>query len=62
MHAILGGNTEWAGLSGFATEGDFVEVPSQMLEEFFRDENLLPVLRQALRNRRNSPREDLSKR
>lgn len=41
MHAILGGRTEWAGLSGFATEGDFIEVPSQMLEEFFRDENLL---------------------
>jgi thimet oligopeptidase len=41
MHAILGGQTEWAGLSGFATEGDFVEVPSQLLEEFFRDENLL---------------------
>jgi len=40
MHAILGGQTEWAGLSGFATEGDFVEVPSQMLEEFFRDEKL----------------------
>jgi thimet oligopeptidase len=41
MHAILGGRTEWAGLSGFATEGDFIEVPSQMLEEFFRDERLL---------------------
>ncbi len=41
MHAILGGHTEWAGISGFATEGDFVEVPSQMLEEFFRDEKLL---------------------
>jgi len=41
MHAILGGQTEWAGLSGFATEGDFIEVPSQMLEEFFRDEKLL---------------------
>jgi thimet oligopeptidase len=41
MHAILGGRTEWAGISGFATEGDFIEVPSQMLEEFFRDENLL---------------------
>jgi thimet oligopeptidase len=41
MHALLGGHTEWAGLSGFATEGDFIEVPSQMLEEFFRDENLL---------------------
>jgi thimet oligopeptidase len=41
MHAILGGHTEWAGLSGFATEGDFIEVPSQMLEEFFRDVALL---------------------
>jgi thimet oligopeptidase len=43
MHAILGGQTEWAGISGFATEGDFIEVPSQMLEEFFRDEKLLQV-------------------
>jgi len=41
MHAILGGHTEWAGISGFATEGDFIEVPSQMLEEFFRDEKVL---------------------
>jgi len=41
MHAILGGQTGWAGISGFATEGDFIEVPSQMLEEFFRDEKLL---------------------
>jgi thimet oligopeptidase len=41
MHAILGGHTDWAGISGFATEGDFIEVPSQMLEEFFRDESLL---------------------
>jgi thimet oligopeptidase len=41
MHAIIGGHTEWAGISGFATEGDFIEVPSQMLEEFFRDEKLL---------------------
>ncbi len=41
MHAILGGHQEWAGISGIATEGDFVEVPSQMLEEFFRDPELL---------------------
>jgi thimet oligopeptidase len=41
MHALLGGHTEWVGLSGFATEGDFIEVPSQMLEEFFRDPALL---------------------
>ena len=41
MHALLGGHQRWAGLSGIATEGDFVEVPSQMLEEFFRDPALL---------------------
>ncbi len=41
MHAILGGQQAWAGVSGIATEGDFVEVPSQMLEEFFRDPALL---------------------
>jgi thimet oligopeptidase len=41
MHAILGGQQQWAGISGIATEGDFVEVPSQMLEEFFRDAKLL---------------------
>ncbi len=41
MHALLGGHQEWAGLSGIATEGDFVEVPSQMLEEFFHDPKLL---------------------
>jgi thimet oligopeptidase len=41
MHAILGGQQSWAGVSGIATEGDFVEVPSQMLEEFFHDARLL---------------------
>lgn len=41
MHAILGGQQKWAGVSGIATEGDFIEVPSQMLEEFFRDAKLL---------------------
>ena len=41
MHALLGGRQAWAGISGIATEGDFVEVPSQMLEEFFRDPRLL---------------------
>ena len=41
MHAILGGQQQWAGVSGITTEGDFVEAPSQMLEEFFRDPKLL---------------------
>ncbi len=41
MHGILGGDQEWAGISGIRTEWDFVEAPSQMLEEFFRDPKLL---------------------
>jgi thimet oligopeptidase len=41
MHEILGGQQRWAGQSGIATEGDFVEVPSQMLEEFFERADVL---------------------
>ncbi len=41
MHEVLGGRQRWAGQSGIATEGDFVEVPSQMLEDFFEDADLL---------------------
>jgi thimet oligopeptidase len=41
MHEVLGGQQRWAGQSGIATESDFVEVPSQMLEEFFEDAELL---------------------
>ena len=41
MHEVLGGRQRWAGQSGIATEGDFVEVPSQMLEEFFEDPELV---------------------
>jgi thimet oligopeptidase len=41
MHGILGGQLPWAGVSGMATETDFVEAPSQMLEEFFRDPAIL---------------------
>ncbi len=41
MHEVLGGRQRWSGQSGIATEGDFVEVPSQMLEEFFEDPELV---------------------
>ncbi|MBV8209766.1 MAG: Zn-dependent oligopeptidase [Burkholderiaceae bacterium] len=41
MHAVLGGQGRWASASGVATELDFVEAPSQMLEEFFHDARLL---------------------
>jgi thimet oligopeptidase len=34
LHHVFGGHTRWAGVSGVATEWDFVEAPSQMLEEW----------------------------
>jgi thimet oligopeptidase len=37
LHHVLGGHTQWAGISGVATEWDFVEAPSQMLEEWVWD-------------------------
>jgi len=37
LHHIFGGHTPWAGLSGVRTEWDFVEAPSQMLEEWAWD-------------------------
>jgi thimet oligopeptidase len=61
MHAILGGQTEWAGLSGFATEGDFIEVPSQMLEEFFRDEKLLQAFAKHYQTGETLPSETIQK-
>lgn len=41
MHAVLGSHQEWVGTSSFNIEWDFVEAPSQMLEEFFRDKKLV---------------------
>ncbi len=34
VHHVLGGHVAWARFSGVATEWDFVEAPSQMLEEW----------------------------
>ncbi|BDG03069.1 M3 family metallopeptidase [Anaeromyxobacter oryzae] len=41
LHHVLGGHTRWAGQSGVATEWDFVEAPSQMLEEWVWDPEVL---------------------
>jgi thimet oligopeptidase len=41
MHWILGGQQQWAGISGITMESDFVEAPSQMLEEWMRSPQVL---------------------
>ncbi len=41
MHAILGGQQPWAGISGISMESDFVEAPSQMLEEWTQSPQVL---------------------
>jgi thimet oligopeptidase len=41
MHWILAGRQEWAGVGGFNMEWDFVEAPSQMLEEWMHSPQVL---------------------
>jgi thimet oligopeptidase len=41
VHHVLGGRQRWARFSGVATEWDFVEAPSQMLEEWAWDADIL---------------------
>jgi thimet oligopeptidase len=41
MHMILGGQQRWAGISGISMESDFVEAPSQMLEELISSPQVL---------------------
>jgi thimet oligopeptidase len=41
MHMILGGQQPWAGISGISMEADFIESPSQMLEEWIQSPQVL---------------------
>lgn len=41
VHDILGGHHRWASFTGIATEWDFVEAPSQLLEEWAWDAEVL---------------------
>jgi thimet oligopeptidase len=41
IHHIIGGHQRWTGISSIATEWDFVEAPSQLLEEWTFDAGTL---------------------
>ncbi len=61
MHEILGGQQRWAGQSGIATEGDFVEVPSQMLEEFFERADVLRTFAKHYQTGESIPEETVAR-
>ena len=47
LHHLFAGKQRWVGVSGISTEWDFVEAPSQMLEEWTYDPNTLKTFAQS---------------
>ncbi len=43
LHSMFSGQHRWVGVGGIRTESDFVEAPSQLLEEWMRDPKVLNV-------------------
>jgi thimet oligopeptidase len=43
LHNLFAGHHQWCGIGGIRTEADFVEAPSQMLEEWMHDPKTLKV-------------------
>ena len=48
LHHVLGGDQRWVRFSGVVTEWDFVEAPSQMLEEWAWDADVLRTFARTL--------------
>jgi thimet oligopeptidase len=61
LHHVFGGHTRWAGLSGVSNEWDFVEAPSQMLEEWVWDPNVLSTFARHYENNTPIPAEMVKK-
>jgi thimet oligopeptidase len=57
MHYILGGQNQWSGAGPYNVEGDFVEAPSQMLEEMIRDPAILSTFAKHYQTGKSIPRD-----
>jgi len=57
MHHLIGGQNPYAGEGAFNVEQDFVEAPSQMLEEFFHDYGVLTSFARQYQSGEVLPRE-----
>ena len=57
MHYILGGQNQWSGAGPSNVEGDFVEAPSQMLEEMIRDPAILSTFAKHYQTGKSIPRD-----
>src|SRR5215472_16469775 len=55
MHFILGGHQQWAGISGITMEADFAEAPSEMLENWMLNANVLGAFARDYRTRQPIP-------
>lgn len=61
LHAIFSGHRMWIGNSGITTEWDFVEAPSQMLEEWCFDRDSLRIFAKHYRTGEPIPNELVNK-
>jgi thimet oligopeptidase len=57
MHHLIGSQNRLAGAGAFFVEGDFVEAPSQMLEEFFHDYGIISTFARHYQSGAVLPRE-----
>ena len=61
LHSILGGQGAWSGVSGTAVQRDFVEAPSQMLEEWCSDAKTLQTFAKHFETNEPIPSETVAK-
>lgn len=57
LHSLFAGKQKWVGLGGISTEWDFVEAPSQLLEEWAKDPKTLQLFAKHYQTKKPIPAE-----